>query len=88
MNLGKMMAPKGKAPPVKKTSDDFDLADVNKGLAEEAADHGAWATPAQLRKIVMDHLKKYGADYYGEEDKEHEASESKEEEEEEHEKED
>lgn len=63
MNLKSMMKP-GKGVP--KSKDEFDLEDINKGLQEESSEH-VWLTPAQVRRLVLDHLRIHGSDYYGEE---------------------
>jgi hypothetical protein len=85
MMLSKLMSKKG-VPPVAKAATaegEWDQADINKGLAEESKEH-PWLDPKSIRRLVMDHLKMHGSDYYGEEDKAHEKSESAEQEKEEH----
>jgi hypothetical protein len=43
-----------------------DQAGVNKGLQEESSEH-PWLSPAQARRLVMDHLK-IDPNYYGDEE--------------------
>ena len=45
------------------------LQEINMGLQDETKEHGSWATPAQIRKIVMDHLR-IDSQYYSKETEE------------------
>ena len=56
MNLKKLMKPG-----VPKKSEP---AELNKGMTHEAAEH-SWLSPAQVRRLTMDHLKE-NEEYYSE----------------------
>jgi hypothetical protein len=61
MMLSKLMDKKAKVPPVSKEKEPSEL---NIGMQHEAAEH-SWLSPAQVRRLTMDHLKE-NEEYYSE----------------------